>query len=84
MITEKEVAIINELYHKSKTDKGLSEEEKAEQKTLRRQYIDAVKENLGVYLKDIKENSGASDGAGHMDQAVTLEQKNTSEDMKSE
>ena len=34
---------INELYHKSKTEEGLTEEEKQEQAVLRREYIDSVK-----------------------------------------
>ncbi len=34
---------INELYHKSKTPEGLTEEEKHEQAVLRREYIDSVK-----------------------------------------
>lgn len=54
MITEQDIKRINELYHKSKEGNGLTEEEKAEQAGLRRAYIDAVKANLGVYLKDIK------------------------------
>ncbi|HCS68241.1 MAG TPA: DUF896 family protein [Oribacterium sp.] len=57
MITEQDIQRINELYHKSKEGNGLTEEEKAEQATLRRAYIDAVKANLGVYLKDIKNAS---------------------------
>ena len=62
MITEKEIARINELYHKSKEGGGLTAEEKNEQAKLRRAYIDSVKANLGVYLKDIK-NTSKEDGA---------------------
>ncbi|SFG08094.1 DUF896 domain-containing protein [Oribacterium sp. WCC10] len=64
MITEKEIARINELYHKSKEGGGLTAEEKNEQARLRRAYIDSVKANLGVYLKDIKNASetGAESG----------------------
>ena len=62
MITEKETARINELYHKSKEGGGLTAEEKDEQAKLRRAYIDSVKANLGVYLKDIK-NAGEEDPA---------------------
>ena len=68
MITEKEIARINELYHKSKEGGGLTAEEKNEQAKLRRAYIDSVKANLGVYLKDIK-NSSKEDGASDGDQA---------------
>ncbi len=73
MITEKEIARINELYHKSKEGGGLTAEEKNEQAKLRRAYIDAVKANLGVYLKDIKnvskdEKSGEK-GAVSQDEA---------------
>lgn len=57
MVTEQDIKRINELYHKSKEGSGLTEEEKAEQATLRRAYIDSVKANLGVYLKDIKNAS---------------------------
>lgn len=57
MVTDKDVERINELYHKSEKGggPGLTEQEKLEQQKLRRAYIDAVKANLGVYLKDIKE-----------------------------
>lgn len=68
MITEKEIARINELYHKSKEGGGLTAEEKNEQAKLRRAYIDSVKANLGVYLKDIK-NTSKEDGASDGDQA---------------
>lgn len=34
---------INELYHKSKTPEGLTDEERKEQEILRREYIDSVK-----------------------------------------
>ena len=70
MITEKEIARINELYHKSKEGGGLTAEEKNEQAKLRRAYIDSVKANLGVYLKDIK-NTSKEDGASDGDQADT-------------
>ena len=61
MVTEQDIKRINELYHKSKEGSGLTEEEKAEQATLRRAYIDSVKANLGVYLKDIKNASKQSE-----------------------
>ncbi len=43
---------INELYHKSQ-DVGLTEEEKAEQKQLRQDYIDSVRNNLRSQLDNI-------------------------------
>ncbi|OON86029.1 hypothetical protein BXO88_09340 [Oribacterium sp. C9] len=67
MITEKEIARINELYHKSKEGGGLTAEEKNEQAKLRRAYIDSVKANLGVYLKDIK--NASKDAGSDMDPA---------------
>ena len=44
MTLEETIQRINELYHKSQKE-GLSEEEKQEQKQLRRVYIDSVKNN---------------------------------------
>ena len=51
---------INELYHKSKAE-GLTEEEKAEQAVLRREYIDSFKRSLtgqldNMYIVDEKGN----------------------------
>lgn len=43
---------INELYHKSQ-DVGLTEEEKAEQKKLRQDYIASVRGNLKSQLDNI-------------------------------
>ena len=43
---------INELARKSKTDEGLTEEEKAEQKILRQEYIDSYKANLIAQLEN--------------------------------
>nr|WP_294494934.1 DUF896 domain-containing protein [uncultured Mediterraneibacter sp.] len=50
---------INELYRKSKAE-GLTDEEKKEQKLLRREYIEAVKGNLLAQLNniDIEEKDG--------------------------
>ncbi len=50
MITEEKIARINELARKSRTPQGLTGEEKAEQAALRREYIDAVKQNLQAQL----------------------------------
>ncbi|MCR5195778.1 MAG: DUF896 domain-containing protein [Pseudobutyrivibrio sp.] len=52
MITEKDIARINELYHKSKSE-GLTEPEKQEQAKLRRAYIDAIKGNVRAQLNNI-------------------------------
>lgn len=46
MITDEQVARINELARKSRTPEGLTEAEKAEQAALRRAYVDAVKASL--------------------------------------
>ncbi|ADL51106.1 DUF896 domain-containing protein [Clostridium cellulovorans] len=50
---EKLIARINELYNKSKTV-GLTEEEKEEQATLRRQYIDGIKGNVKAQLQTVE------------------------------
>ena len=52
MITEKDIARINELYHKSKAE-GLTDAEKEEQAKLRRAYIDAIKGNVRAQLNNI-------------------------------
>ena len=52
MITEKDIARINELYHKQKGE-GLTEAEKKEQAKLRRVYIDAIKGNVRAQLNNI-------------------------------
>lgn len=43
---------INELYHKSKTDDGLTPEELEEQSVLRREYIDSYKRSLVGQLEN--------------------------------
>lgn len=52
MTMEERIARINALYHKSK-DTGLTEEEKAEQALLRREYIESVRHNLKSQLDNI-------------------------------
>jgi len=52
MITEKDIARINELYHKSKAE-GLTEEEKKEQAELRQSYIQAIRGNIRAQLNNI-------------------------------
>ena len=56
---------INELYHKAK-ETGLSDEEKEEQKTLRKEYVDAFRRNLRAQLDniDIKESDGSITNLG--------------------
>lgn len=57
---DKKIARINELYHKSKTT-GLTETEKEEQKTLRQEYVWAIKNDLRNTLNNIsiKEKDGS-------------------------
>ena len=52
MITEKDIARINELYHKSKAE-GLTKAEKEEQAKLRRAYIAAIRGNIRAQLNNI-------------------------------
>ena len=62
---EKRIARINELYHKSK-EAGLTEEEKAEQARLRREYVEAVRASLRGQLNnvDILEKDGTVTNLG--------------------
>ncbi|MBR1932017.1 MAG: DUF896 domain-containing protein [Lachnospiraceae bacterium] len=52
MNMEDRIARINELYHKSQAE-GLSEEELAEQKRLRAEYVASVRANLRSQLDNI-------------------------------
>ena len=52
MITEKDIARINELYHKSKAE-GLTTAEKEEQAALRKAYIAAIRGNIRAQLNNI-------------------------------
>ena len=52
MITEKDIARINELYHKSKGE-GLTDAEKEEQAKLRKNYIAAIRGNIRAQLNNI-------------------------------
>ncbi len=49
---EKQIARINELYHKSKAE-GLTEAEVAEQKKLRAEYIAAIRGNMRAQLNNV-------------------------------
>lgn len=51
MVTEAEIARINDLYHKSQTPEGLTPEEKQEQMHLRGKYIASIKDNLAAQLE---------------------------------
>ena len=52
MTLEEKIKRINELYHKSKAE-GLTEEEKEEQATLRKEYVANVRANLRGNLNSI-------------------------------
>ena len=54
MITDEMIARINELAAKQKRDEGLTDEEKAEQKELRQQYLKAIRENVKSQLERIE------------------------------
>ena len=84
MITEKEIARINELYHKSREGGGLTAEEKEEQAKLRRAYIDSVKANLGVYLKDIKNAGEDNSTSGNVKEKVQKAMKKTDAELAGE
>lgn len=51
-MNQKQIDRINELYHKSKSV-GLTEEEKAEQAKLRKEYIEAIRTNMRANLNHI-------------------------------
>ena len=53
-MTDQEIERINELYKKSKTEAGLTPEEKKEQMELRGAYIASVRANLRGQLDSIK------------------------------
>lgn len=52
MNMDERIARINELYHKSQAE-GLTEDEKAEQARLRREYVDNIRNNLKSQLDNI-------------------------------
>ncbi len=60
MNMDEKIKRINELYHKSQ-EEGLTEEEKAEQKQLREEYIASVRGNLKSQLDNI--NIREADGS---------------------
>ncbi len=64
-MTEEKIKRINELYHKSKAE-GLTDEEAAEQKLLRAEYIAAIRGNTRAQLNniDIQESDGTITNLG--------------------
>ena len=54
MVSKIEIERINELSKKSKTDEGLSSEEKDEQKVLRQKYLDSVKSSFTNQITSMK------------------------------
>ena len=67
MVTmEEKIARINELYHKSRTEEGLTPEEKEEQKQLRADYVASVRASLRGQLDniDIQEADGSVTNLG--------------------
>lgn len=64
-MTDEKINRINELYHKAKND-GLTEEEKAEQQALRKQFVADFRRNLRGQLDNIsiKEADGSITNLG--------------------
>lgn len=52
MTMDEKITRINELYHKSK-EEGLTEEERVEQETLRREYVLSIRKNLRASLDNV-------------------------------
>jgi len=65
MTLDEKIKRINELYHKSQNE-GLTEEEKAEQKELRQNYVLSIRRSLRGQLDniDIKEEDGSITNLG--------------------
>ena len=63
---EEKIARINELYHKSQTEAGLTPEEKDEQQKLRADYVASVRAALRGQLDniDIEEKDGSVTNLG--------------------
>lgn len=53
MTMEERIARINELYHKSKTDTGLTNEEKKEQALLRKEYLESIRKSIRSQLNNV-------------------------------
>ena len=52
MITQEQIDRINELARKSKTETGLTPEEKDEQAKLRKEYVEAMRASLRGHLEN--------------------------------
>ena len=61
IMTKDKIDRINELYAKSQTEEGLTDEERKEQQMLRSEYINSVKRSLSQHL----ENSVVVDEKGN-------------------
>ena len=61
MNMEERIKRINELYHKSQSEEGLTEAEREEQKGLRADYIASVRANLRGQLNNV--NIQETDGS---------------------
>lgn len=53
MTIDEKIARINALYHKSKTAEGLTEAEKQEQASLRKEFIANIRQNIKSQLDQI-------------------------------
>ena len=70
---EEKIKRINELYHKSKTAEGLTEEEKTEQQVLRKEFVANIRANVKSTLNNVSienadgsiENLGEKYGENH-------------------
>ena len=62
-MTDEKINRINELYHKAKNE-GLTEEEKIEQQTLRKQFVADFRRNLQLDNISIKEADGSITNLG--------------------
>ncbi|MEG0216002.1 MAG: DUF896 domain-containing protein [Hungatella sp.] len=60
-MNEEQIGRINELYRKSKSEEGLTAEEKEEQTLLRKEYIEAIHQNMRASLDhvSIQEEDGS-------------------------
>lgn len=66
MTMDERIARINELYHKSKSDTGLTAQEKMEQAKLRKEYLDSIRNSIRSQLNnvDIQNEDGSITNLG--------------------